>query len=113
MHRYIFTVRQRFGEVPVVDTWYEVTVPAGISGDDAKIMNTLSDGNFYKKEIKQDSDAMRGMGIRLRMNSDMYPKICLIRSDDYELTAEMLDDVVANKHQTGDLMKFLKDAEIG
>ena len=111
-HRYLFTVRQRFGEVPVVDTFYEITVPSGISGEQAKVMNTLSDGNFYKDEIKEDSSVMRGMTMRLRFNSDMYPHICLIRSDNYELTAEMLDDVVANKHETGTLMKFLKESEI-
>ena len=111
MHRYLYTVRQRFGQAPELDTFYEVTIPDGVTGEQAKIMNTLSDGKFCTKEIETDNNAMRGISMRLRFNSDMYQSICLVKSE-CELDAETLEMVIAAKHIEGTLMKFLDDSAI-
>jgi len=101
-HRYLFTVRQRFNEVPVVDTFYELRVPSGLTGDQAKIMKKLKE-DFIKEEIAEDTSALHGMQMRLRFNS--------VRTVS-PITAEDLDEIVAMKHSTKELMDFLNESTI-
>lgn len=109
-HRYLFTVRQRFNEVPVVDTFYELRVPAGLTGDQAKVMKKLKE-DFIKEEIAEDTSALHGMQMRLRFNSDMFQHVCLVRTAS-PITAEDLDRIVEMKHSTKELMAFLKESTI-
>ena len=109
-HRYLFTVRQQFGETPAVDSFYELQVPAGITGDQAKIMTKLNE-KWCRDEIVEDTKALQGMSLRLRFNSDMYPKVCLVRTQ-CEITSENLDCIIQSKHDRGSLMEFLDESAV-
>lgn len=109
-HRYLFTVRQAFGQEPRLDTFYELTVPVGLTGDQALLMTKL-DGRFCQKEISADTQALQGMGLRLRFNSDAYPDVCLVRTH-CEITDEELESILLDKHRNGTLIEFLDDAAV-
>jgi len=108
-HRYIFTVRQRFGECPDIDCFHELKVPSGLTGDHAKIMKRLKD-DFCKEEIGADTAALHGMELRLRFNPDMYQKVCLVRTT-MEITPDELSAVIASKHRENKLKAFLDEAQ--
>ena len=108
--RYLFTVRQQFGEQPKVDSFYELTVPAGITGDQAEIMTKLNK-EWCNDEIRADTEALKGMKIRLRFNSDMFQKVCLVRTN-FEIDAEDLDSIIVMKNIEGKLIKFLEESAI-
>lgn len=109
-HRYLFTVRQGFGLDPCVDTFYELQVPTGITGDQAMVMSKLNP-SFCKEEIAADTQALNGMQLRLRFNQDMFQRVCLVRTCT-PISAELLDDIVANKHRDGRLVSFLEESAI-
>lgn len=109
-HRYLFTVRQQFGETPKVDSFYELRVPSGITGDQAAIMKKLNK-TWCQKEIAEDTSSLSGMQLRLRFNSDMYPKVCLVRTV-CEIDVETLDSIVQMKNFEGKLMDFLDESAI-
>jgi len=109
-HRYLFTVRQQFGETPKVDSFYELKVPSGITGDQAAVMRKLNEG-WCKTEINEDTQSLNGMQMRLRFNSDMYPKVCLVRTT-CEINAEELDGIIAMKAGENKLIDFLDESAI-
>jgi len=109
-HRYLFTVRQQFGETPAIDSFYELTVPPGITGDQAQVMTKLNE-EWCKEEMKNDTSALNGMQLRLRFNSDMYQKVCLVRTE-FDITVEELDSIVAMKHNEGKLIEFLDKSAV-
>ena len=109
-HRYLFTVRQQFGQPPAVDAFYELRMPAGITGDQAKVMTKLNKG-WCKAEISEDTQSLSGMQLRLRFNSDMYPKVCLVRTYS-EITHDDLNSIVQMKNTEGKLMEFLDESAI-
>lgn len=103
--RYLFTVRQRFGEEPEVDTFYKVQIPEGLSGSEADMLATLKPG-WCEKEITNDANAVRGMELRLRFNSDMFQSVCMVNTT-FELDVDDLDMVIKQKHRDGELKEFL------
>lgn len=109
-HRYLFTVRQRFDESPIVDAFYELTVPPGVTTAHAEVMVKLNE-NWCAVEMKADTAALNGMQLRLRFNSDMYNNVCMVRTQS-EITAETLNDIIAMKSADGALMEFLNDSAI-
>jgi len=109
MNRYAFTLRQQFGEEPIVDSFYKLTVP-DMDFSQLRVWNTLNP-DFATKEMHKDSQTLHGMGLRLRFNSDMYPKICMVRYDG-DLEADDLEMIVRQKHRENELKEWLKDAEI-
>lgn len=109
-HRYLFTVRQGFGEKPSVDAFYELKVPAGITVDQAAIMTKLNN-KWCREEINEDTSTLNSMQLRLRFNTDMYQKVCLVRTRS-EITAEDLDSILEMKVHENTLMKFLDESAI-
>lgn len=109
-YRYLFLVRQPFGKSPQVDSFYQLTVPPGLTGEQAQIMTVLNP-DFCQKELSQDGNAIKGMSLRLRFNTDIYQKICLVKTT-RPIDAETLDAIIVNHHREGTLMEFLKGAEI-
>ena len=109
-HRYLFTVRQQFGEEPRVDAFYELKVPAGVTGDQAKIMTKL-DKRWCKEEIQKDTQALNGMQLRLRFNSDMFQHVCLVRTQ-HPITADDLDAIIQMKNTEGTLKEFLDESVV-
>ena len=109
-HRYMFTVRQQFGQVPELDAFYEVKSPDGITAEEADTWRTLNP-EWCKDEIHEDSQTYRNLGMRLRFNSDMWQKVCLVRTE-MELDRDTLDAVIKSKHELGELEKFLKESSI-
>ena len=109
-HRYLFIVRQQFGEEPIIDSFYKLSMPAGITGDQAQVMTKLND-SWCKKEIAEDTQSLNGMQLRLRFNMDMYQKVCLVRSTT-EIAAEDLEHIIQSKHERGTLMSFLDESAI-
>jgi hypothetical protein len=114
-YRYLFLVRMPGNgfdhEPPHVDSFYQVTVPPGISGDQAKVMTVLNP-DFCKKERNADGHALKGMTLRLRFNQDMYQSVCMVRTE-FPITAEDLDAVVAAKYEDRTLKEWLDSAAIG
>ena len=108
--RYLFSVRQRFNEVPEVDSFYEIMVPAGITADHAKVMTKLKK-DWCKEEISKDTQALHGMQLRLRFNSDMYPNVCLVRTHS-AITADDLEHIIQSKYERGEMMDFLEESAI-
>lgn len=109
-HRYLFTVRQQFGKPPKVDSFYQLRVPSGITGDHAAVMKKLNK-DWCQSEISEDTQSLNGMQMRLRFNSDMYQKVCLVRTH-CEITAEDLDNIIAMKNGEGILIDFLDESAI-
>lgn len=109
-NRYLFTVRQQFGEEPNVDTFYKVKIPPGLSGSEADMLQTLKPG-WYEKEINEDSRTIQGMELRLRYNSDMYQRVCMVTCE-AEIDADMLDTIIKQKHRDGILKEFLDKSAI-
>jgi len=109
-YRYLFLVRQRFGEVPTVDSFYQLQLPAGLTGDQAKVMTVLN-ADFCKEELTADTQTLFGMDLRLRANSDMFNSVCLVRTTS-EIDADDLDIIIANKHSEGELLDFLDESAI-
>ncbi len=109
-YRYLFLVRQRWNDIPRVDSFYELKVPANLTGDQLKIMTKL-DENFCKEEFPQDTQALNGMLLRLRFNSDMFQNVCLIRSP-CPITADDLDIIIKTKHHDKTLDKFLDESKM-
>jgi len=109
-HRYLFTVRQQFGKTPAIDSFYELTVPPGITGDQAQVMIKLN-ATWCKNEMEKDTSALKGMQMRLRFNSDIYQHVCLVRTES-SITAEDLDSIVAMKHDEGKLIEFLDKSAV-
>ncbi len=109
-HRYLFTVRQRFNSDPVVDSFYKLVSPSGMTSDEMKVMTTLKPG-WEVKSLSADTTAMQGMSLRLRFNSDMFQKILLVRSES-ELDAETLTHYVSMKFRDGTLDEFLEESAV-
>ena len=108
--RYLFTVRQTFGKAPAIDSFYELKMPAGITGDQAKVMMKLNK-SWCKDEIHNDTRALSGMQLRLRFNSDMFQHVCLVRTYS-PISIEDMDHIVAEKHNRDTLMDFLEESAI-
>ena len=115
-YRYIFLLRNgsgawdRNGNSPTVDSFYQLTVPPGITGDQARVMVRLNP-EFCQEEIARDGHAMKGMSLRMRFNQDMYQKVLLVKTTT-PITAEDLDKIIEYKYNAGTLTEFLKDASI-
>jgi len=109
-HRYLFTVRQQFGQPPAVDSFYELQVPSGITGSQAAIMKKLNE-EWCKDEISEDTRTLHSMELRLRFNADMYPKVCLVRTT-CDIDREELDGIIIMKNVEGKLMDFLDESAI-
>ena len=109
-HRYIFTVRQFFGQDPHVDCFHDLSVPSVLTGDQAQIMKKLSP-DWCIDEIRADTQAYNGMDLRLRMNGDFFPHICLVRTN-FEITADDLDMILKDKHHDGTLSEFLDESKV-
>jgi hypothetical protein len=109
-HRYLFLVRQRFGEIPELDSFYELSVPSGTTQDHARVMVKL-DKDWCKEQITSDTQALSGMQLRQRFNTDMYPSVCLVRTT-CEIEREDLNHIIAEKHRLGELMAFLDESAI-
>ena len=106
----MFTVRQRFGAEPILDCFYKVQTPDGMTPDQMKMWSIL-DPRWEKKNMKADTDAFRGMDLRLRFNSDMFQGVCMVRTEE-KLTDTDLEMVIQGKHNTNELMEWLKEAKI-
>jgi len=109
-HRYLFTVRQRFNEMPKCDSFYELQVPAGLTSEQAQIFKRLNE-NFCRDEISADTTALNGMSMRVRFNPDMYQRVCLVRTT-AEITAEDMDVIIEEKHREDALTTFLDESAI-
>jgi hypothetical protein len=109
-HRYLFTVRQSFGRDPAADTFYELRVPSGITSDQAKMMAVLHPG-CWREEIGSDTLALHGMQMRIRFNTDMFPKVCLVRST-VPISADDFDLIIKCKQADGTLINFLNEAAL-
>ena len=109
-YRYAFLVRQQFAKEPAVDAFYEVQLPDGYTGSEADMMATLKPG-WHEEEIRSDSQALFGMEMRARYNSDMYQSVCLVRCP-VPLTADDLDAIIKDKHRNGTLLDFLAKSAI-
>jgi len=109
-HRYLFTVRQGFGKKPVVDCFYEVKSPGGITGAELKTWQAINP-DWEKESINSDSHALHGMELRLRFNSDMYQHVCLVKSA-VEISGDDLELIIELKHSDDTLMEFLQEATI-
>ena len=109
-HRYLFTVRQTFGGVPNVDAFYELKMPSGITGDQARVMTKLNK-SWCKKEIQNDTQSLSGMQLRLRFNSDMFQHVCLVRTYS-PISADDMDHIIVMKHKENELMEFLEESAI-
>lgn len=109
-HRYLFTVRQEFGKTPRVDCFYELTMPSGITSDQAEVMTILKE-DWCQEEMANDTHVYRMMQMRLRFNSDCFQSVCMVRST-IPLTDEMLNEHIKVKHNEGELEKFLKAARV-
>lgn len=110
-HRYLFTVRQAFGMEPEVDAFYEVRVPPNITSEQAKLMIKL-DERWQKQEISEDTHALHGMQTRIRLNQDMFQKVCLVRTT-IPITSEELNLILHQKYSEGILLEFLTESAIG
>jgi len=108
-YRYLFTVRHSFDSDPNIDCFYEVKVP-DVSGTDAKVMMGLK-SDWMAEELKDDTSALSGMSMRLRVNTDLFQGVCLVRSP-CTLDADELENVIIMKYKEGKLTKFLKEASI-
>lgn len=108
--RYLFSVRQRFNELPEVDAFYQLRMPAGITGDQARVMTTLNN-DWCKSEIAEDTKSFKGMKLRVQCNSDMYQHVCLVRTHS-EISAGDLELIIQGKHERGSLMEFLDGAAV-
>jgi hypothetical protein len=108
--RYLFTVRQQFGEPPRVDSFYELSMPAGITGEQAQVMTKLNK-KWCKDEIAEDTQALHGMQLRLRFNSDMFQHVCLVRTH-CEITCDELDNIITMKNVENKLIDFLDESAI-
>jgi len=110
LYRYLFIVRLRFGEDPIVDSFYKLVSPSGLTGDQMKIMTILKP-DWEKESLKSDASTLRSMDLRLRFNQDMYQRVLMVRSE-VELTAEDLEMYLIMKHKDGKLLETLKGMEI-
>jgi hypothetical protein len=108
--RYLFTVRQSFNKDPKIDGFYQITSPSGMSGEEMQMMTVLSP-NWKKGQISADTLALKCMTLRLRFNSDMFQKVCMVRAT-AEIALEDLESYIAMKYNDGDLDKFLNESAI-
>jgi len=109
-HRYIFLVRQQFGKDPALDSFYKLVSPSGMTGDEIKMMTILKE-DWEKESLKADTSAFSGMDLRLRFNSDMFQKVCMVKST-VDLSYDDIDMYIKSKHITGELMEFLEESAI-
>jgi hypothetical protein len=109
-HRYLFTVRQTFGEEPHVDCFYKLRAPAGLTEEQAQIMKKLHK-TWMQDEINEDTSSLSGMELRLRFNQDMYQWVCLVRTT-CEITAEDLDLIIKQRQRDGKLKEFLDESAL-
>lgn len=109
-YRYVFLVRQQFNKEPSMDSFYQLTVPPGLSGDQARIMVKLNP-DFCRNEIRQDNEAMKGMSMRMRFNTDMFQNICMVKTTS-PISATELDSYVKMKCRDGELDEFLNESKI-
>jgi len=108
-HRYLFLVRLKFGRDAILDSFYKLVTPSGMTAEQMKMWSTL-DPDWNRKNMKADTDVYRNLDLRQRANSDMYDGICLVRSavdisgDDFEL-------VLRCKEQD-ELLEFLDSSKV-
>jgi len=108
--RYLFTVRQQFNKVPKVDTFYKLVTPAGMSGEELKMMTILSP-SWNKDKLLADNKTYSSMRLRLNYNTDMYPHVLLLKTAE-DITAEDLDMIIEMKYETKELDAWLKEASV-
>ena len=75
-----------------------------------KVMSTLKPG-WEMDSLKADTQALHGMSLRLRFNSDMFQKVCLVRSES-EITAEELGMYIDMKYREQILTEFLEESSL-
>jgi len=110
LNRYVFTVRQRFGEDAQVDCFYKIQTECGLDADMIKVMQALQP-EWEKEAITEDTNAITGMRMRLRFNGDMFAKVCLVKTES-ELTAEELNMLLTSYQHANTLMPFLEESAI-
>lgn len=111
MSKYIFTVRQRFGEKPQLDTFYKIELPdvfldpEFIAGGEELIPSHII------KQMREVKANLRVIELRLRFNIDMFPHVCLVSVKDMELSRDMFDAYITNM-STDELMCFLEESKL-
>ena len=93
-----------------MDCFYKLVSPSGMSGDEMKMMTVLNPG-WESQTIKEDTSALQGMTLRLRFNSDMFQKVCLVRTE-CELDIDELGMIINSKYKTKELEQFLNEASV-
>jgi hypothetical protein len=112
LFRYLFTVRQHALESEVtLDTFFPLTFPVQFM--DADIMAAQEEllGNPLKEEMKEVGAYFQTTSMRLRFNGDMYPRICMVKSE-VEIDREGLEAILQLHYDRGTIKQFLKDAEV-
>ena len=110
LHRYLFTVRQQFNSEPNIDSFYKLTSPSGMTGAQIKTMTVLKPG-WEQDSLSSDSSAFKGMSLRLRFNSDMFQRVCLVKSIS-EITSDELDSHIQLKYKEQKLAEFLDESAV-
>lgn len=108
--RYAFTVSQDFGQEPALDTFMELKTPDGLSKDHVDIMTGLH-RSWMKDEIDHDLRGIYGMEMRLRFNSNMYQRVCIVKTN-VPISRDELNRVILARHRIGKLKEFLDEAAI-
>jgi hypothetical protein len=114
MKQYIFTVRRNAWESGTeIDSFYEVPLDASMY--DADILSAQEEllGNPLQPELKDLSQALFAMRLRMRFNPDFYQHLCVVKVDDgLDLDREGLQCLIDTKEKQGILESFLKEAAI-
>jgi len=115
-HKYLYTVRQSFGEAPHLDCFYKMQVPKGITSSHIAEMNALmqTEDNkfpFLEEEIRSDSHTYNNMKLRIQFNGDMFQRICLVKSDS-EIDADTFESLLTMYHNDNTLVSYLNKSAV-
>jgi len=108
-HRYLFLVRQEFGQEATLDSFYKLVTPSGMTNDQMRMWSTL-DPDWNKDNIKADTDVYRNLDFRLRANNDMYNGVCLVRSA-VDISADEFELILQYKEKD-ELLEFLDSSKV-
>lgn len=109
--KYLYTVRYNPGQPVTLDYFAPVNIPPTDSRDAFRVADKLSRANTGKGVGAELAQTVEFLLLRLRMNTDMYPHVCILTADK-NMDADKLTLILQCMERDGKLNDWLDNSKV-